>query len=66
MVLVNPDRDFKSLAEDKASAESIRVREQPRKTSRVKDVVTVLKPTQVDEARSLRCTREPSLRNSAK
>ena len=38
----------------------------PRKTSRAKDIVTVLKPTQVGEARRLRCTRESSLRNSAK
>ena len=46
--------------------DSIIVKVVPRKTSRAKTRVTVLKPTQVDEASSLRCTRETSLRNSAK
>jgi hypothetical protein len=46
--------------------DSIMVKVVPRKTSRAKNKVTVLKPTQVDEASSLRCTRETSLRNSAK
>ena len=46
--------------------DSILVKVVPRKTSRAKDKATVLKPTQVDEASSLRCTRETSLRNSAK
>lgn len=40
--------------------------ELPRKLSRVKETVPVLKPTQVGESRRLRCTRESSLRNSAK
>ena len=46
--------------------DSILVKVVPRKTSRAKIKSTVLKPTQVDEASSLRCTRETSLRNSAK
>ena len=45
---------------------SIRVKELPRKLSRVKETATVLKPTQVCKSRRLRCTRESSLRNSAK
>ena len=46
--------------------DSILVKVVPRKTSRAKIKSTELKPTQVDEASSLRCTRETSLRNSAK
>ena len=47
-------------------ANSILAKVVPRKTSRAKVKATVLKPTQVGEASSLRCTRETSLRNSAK
>ena len=60
----SPNIEFGSRESRKA--DSIQSNRVPRKPSRAKVKATVLKPTQVDEASSLRCTRETSLRNSAK
>jgi hypothetical protein len=57
---------IEAVKRESCKADSILAKVVPRKTSRAKVKASVLKPTQVDEASSLRCTRETSLRNSAK